>query len=958
MQDYKELVTAKLDMLAVFEKYVGPLKKLNDKEYRFRCPFHDDTNPSANVNVETGVWFCHGCQATGAVYDMVMRRDNVKFREALVTLGESVGLEPPKLGKTGGNGKYPDPADKPKLTEKMVEEWHEVALRNADLMRWFRDHRGFTEETVRKYQLGWDSERVTIPIRDAEDKLVNVRRYKRDSKTTQGKMLGFATGMNVARLFPMEALEEAEVLMVEGEWDCILARQHGFNAMTVTSGAGVFNNEWVDWFEGKSVLLCYDNDMAGQDGMLKVAQKLVTNPDVHVSFVRIPDLPEKGDITDFFVELGRTPAELQALMDDAEPFMYAPVAERGDPIVVPLHEASNAMYRGKYLETPVLVSGKAMTPYMVPFDYTVSCDQSYKKLCGICPLKLRGGTNRTKLDASQSKVLDLINVPLTTQRKALLSIAGAIETCPRVQIEVHESVNIEEVRSIPEIDTRVEAGDSEHVARTGFAIMHGLRSNRSYRARGYSHPHPKTQATVHVFNEMIPAQDNISSFEVATSLDLLRVFEGPTASQFAAIYEDFARNVHRIQGRMDMQVAYDLVWHSAIAFTFNGSYVRRGWTECMVMGDSGQGKTEMAMGLLGHYGLGARVQGEQASSAGLLGGLEKMGDTWILGWGALPLNDKRLLVIDETQGLDPSQIEALSDVRATGVAEITKIRTEKTNARVRLIWLANPVSGRPLAQHNQGVIAIRELFKKPEDVRRLDFAIVVASGDVPLSAVNAAHGEPGTPRFSAEASRALVLWAWSRLPHQVVFTPEATEAILTAATEMGTIYTAAIPLVEPADQRLKLARLSVAAAARVHSTDKTGELIVVTREHVDFVVDFLQRIYSAPAMAYDEFSGMQKQGEVLEPSEEDLCRSTVEAWTNSDEAQRFFRVANVFKKSELIDVVGWDEGYAKPQLRFLASHRLIRPTREGYVKTPVFIGLLRSMATGVLTVPSEDEAPF
>jgi hypothetical protein len=427
-----------------------------------------------------------------------------------------------------------------------------------------------------------------------------------------------------------------------------------------------------------------------------------------------------------------------------------------------------------------------------------------------------------------------------------------------------------------------------------------------------------------------------------------------------AIYNDLRLNLHRIQGRFDMQVAYDLVWHSVIAFTFNGSYVRRGWAECMVIGDSGQGKTEMAMELLRHYRMGERVQGEQASLAGLIGGLEKMAETWILGWGKIPQNDKRLVVVDETQGLQAGQIEAMSDVRATGVAEITKIRTERTNARCRLIWLANPVSGMPLTAHNQGVLAIKELFKKPEDIRRLDFAITVASGDVALSEINAAHGAPGAPVYSSDACRELILWAWSRRPDQIIFTPEATTAILAAATRMGGTYSSAIPLVEPADQRIKLARLAAAAAARVFSTDESNERVIVKPEHVSFVVAYLDRVYSAASMAYDEYSGQAKQGEVLSEDDEARVRGTIEGWTNTSEAQLFFRQARIFKKSELVDTLGWDDPYTKAQLRFLTSNRLIRPTREGHVKTPVYIQLLRSMHTGVKMsdIPSEEEAPF
>jgi len=265
----------------------------------------------------------------------------------------------------------------------------------------------------------------------------------------------------------------------------------------------------------------------------------------------------------------------------------------------------------------------------------------------------------------------------------------------------------------------------------------------------------------------------------------------------------------------------------------------------------------------------------------------------------------------------------------------------------------------PLTAHNQGVLAIKELFKKPEDIRRLDFAITVASGDVALSEINAAHGAPGDPVYSSDACRELILWAWSRRPDQIIFTPEATVVILQAAMKMGSDYSSAIPLVEPADQRIKLARLAAACAARVFSSDD-GERVIVRPEHVAFVVSYLDRIYSAPSMAYDEYSGQAKQGEVLSEDDEARVRGAIDAWTNSSEAQLFFRQARIFKKSELVDTLGWDDPYTKAQLRFLTSNRLIRPTREGHVKTPVYIQLLRSMHTGVrmADLPSENEAPF
>jgi hypothetical protein len=575
------------------------------------------------------------------------------------------------------------------------------------------------------------------------------------------------------------------------------------------------------------------------------------------------------------------------------------------------------------------------------------------------------GNRDVVLTPSDPAVLSLIGVSTAQQYNAIKELAKAVHQCNHPQVTIKKAINIEELRLIPELDSAIEAaGDTEYVARQGFFLGHGLLPNRSYMMRGYTHPHPKNQSTVHLLSEAEPSQDNISAFVMTAELaDQLKLFQSPGSDvegRFRDIYADFAATVHRIQDRFDMQVAYDLAWHSVIGFYFNGAHVRRGWVETMVMGDSGQGKTEMADNLLAHYGLGERLPAEQTSMAGLIGGLEKMGDTWMLGWGRIPLNDKRLLVIDEAQGLASSAIEAMSDVRASGVAEITKIRTEKTNARCRLVWLANPVSGLTLAQHNQGVVAIKELFKKPEDIRRLDFALTVASGDVDYArSINIRHALATEPRYSSGLSRSLLLWAWSRRSDQVRFTTDATDLILSTATDMGRRYHPSIPLVEPSDQRLKLARLAVAAAARVYSTDETGEQVIVKVEHVAFVADYLDRIYSSPSMAYAEYSEAMARGESLEPAEEAAVRRDMASWANQDEAVTFLRNASKFRKSDLVDVVGWDDTYAKLQLKMLAANRLIRPVRDGYAKSPAFIAILRTQNGSPEGLPLDDEdAPF
>lgn len=968
-KDYRNVALERLDVRAFFEEQVGKLgPKVGADEMRFLCLFHGDTNPSANVNLRTGLWKCQVCGEGGSAIDLLMKQ-GADYKTALTQIGAFSGLEAPgaKPPRMNGHAAVATPAGltprrKLGLSEDNVQAWHEAGLRNEDLQRWFHDHRGFSDETIALRQLGWDGQRVTIPVRDEAGKLVNVRRYLRGATSEQQKMLPLVSGSeNAVRLYPIELPLPEQVVLVEGEWDAILMHQQGFpQTLTATGGAGTFKPEWAPMFDSRDVVIAYDNDDAGFRGSQKVASILA--PVATVRILHIPNLPPKGDVTDFFVEQQRSVDELRTLIAEAPPYAATRLAvDEGEPLPIQLHQASDAKYRGQRLELPVLLSGKSMTPYLVPYKFTVSCDMSNKRLCSLCPLRDLGGHNDVTLTAMQPAVLSLVGVSDETQTKALRKLGDAIPECPRAKIDVKESINVEEVRLIPELDARAEqGGDTEYVARTGYALMHGLLPNRSYRMVGYSHPHPKSQSTVHLLSEATPAQDNISAFsmnpELAEQLRIFQPAEGGVDGRFRDIYADLTANVHQIRDRLDMQIACDLVWHSVINFHFNGSLVRRGWVETMLMGDSGQGKTEMVMGLLGHYRLGERVQGEQTSAAGLIGGLEKMGDTWLLSWGRVPLNDKRLIWIDEAQGLRTEQIEGMSDVRATGVAEVVKIRTERTNARCRIGWLANPRDGLTLGQHNQGVVAIAKLFEKPEDIRRLDFAVCVASGDVDFAAsINVRHERPVEPRYSSDLCRQLVLWAWSRRADQIMFTDDATARILEAATEMGQRYHSGIPLVEPADQRLKLARLAVAAAARVFSCSPDGERILVEREHVEFVVDYLNRVYNSPAMSYGEYSASMKGAEQLEPAALEAVEAEIRTWQNASSAIAFLRSTIRFKRSELVEGIGWEDAYARTQIAFMTRHRLIRSVRDGYVKQPALITLLRAIASEGLPPQSLDE---
>ncbi|MEK9208328.1 MAG: hypothetical protein AAB922_07610, partial [Patescibacteria group bacterium] len=178
--------------------------------------------------------------------------------------------------------------------------------------------------------------------------------------------------------------------------------------------------------------------------------------------------------------------------------------------------------------------------------------------------------------------------------------------------------------------------------------------------------------------------------------------------------------------RDDILHAFDLVAYSVLHFDFLRQRVRKGWVEGLVLGDTRCGKSETAQRLVQHYRAGEVATGENATYAGLIGGMQQTQKTWSITWGKIPLNDRRMLVIDEVSSLDHAAIARMSSVRSSGVAEVVKIQTERTASRVRLLWIGNPRRPRPLASYNSGVEAVQELIGQPEDVARFDFAVAVA----------------------------------------------------------------------------------------------------------------------------------------------------------------------------------------------------------------------------------------
>jgi len=74
------------------------------RNWKGRCPFHDEKTPSFNVNPEREIFHCFGCQEGGDAIAFLMKHDNLSFPEAARALAHEHGIEIPETGGGSDRG--------------------------------------------------------------------------------------------------------------------------------------------------------------------------------------------------------------------------------------------------------------------------------------------------------------------------------------------------------------------------------------------------------------------------------------------------------------------------------------------------------------------------------------------------------------------------------------------------------------------------------------------------------------------------------------------------------------------------------------------------------------------------------------------------------------------------------------------------------------------------------------
>jgi len=266
------------------------------KELVAHCLFDEcDKNSKENeahlyFDSETGQYECKKCGEKGNI----------------VTLAKHLGDTIQDIALNPHN-----PLKATKFDDELVKDCHQAM---PERIRQYLKARGLTDAVIDDHKLGWgkfyDKCWITIPIPDINGDF-KFFKLRQDPNVGNDKMT-YPKGIE-AELYGYDTLNDdmGFVVISEGELDRLALLSIAMPAVTSTHGAMTFKPEWAEKLAkvGK-VYLCFDNDEAGRNGSLRVAEMLKDIVSELFIIALPPEAGEGGDVTDFLIKLKGNPDDL------------------------------------------------------------------------------------------------------------------------------------------------------------------------------------------------------------------------------------------------------------------------------------------------------------------------------------------------------------------------------------------------------------------------------------------------------------------------------------------------------------------------------------------------------------------------------------------------------------------------------------------------------------------------
>ncbi len=353
MSSSVQKIKERLSIVDVISSYIQV--EQSGKNFKAKCPFHNEKTPSFFISTERNSYYCFGCGEKGDIFSFVEKFEGTDFLGSLKLLAEKAGI---KLESRDRNDKE---IDKKELYYEILEEatkFFEINFNNEPSARAYLLNRGIVDVTIKSFRIGYaldewrslsdyliskgykkeDIEivglikkstsgyydrfrgRIIFPLSDSsgrviafsgrvfsppsqvEEKIQSEAKYLNSPDTPLFNKSNVLFGIDKAK---SSIRKNGYSIIVEGQMDLVLSHQVGLSNTVAVSGTA-FTDNTID-SESKinnlglirrlspNIIFAYDGDQAGIRAVSKSAM-IALSLDMQVKVANLPEGKDPADI--------------------------------------------------------------------------------------------------------------------------------------------------------------------------------------------------------------------------------------------------------------------------------------------------------------------------------------------------------------------------------------------------------------------------------------------------------------------------------------------------------------------------------------------------------------------------------------------------------------------------------------------------------------------------------------
>lgn len=349
MSSPKDQIKERLSIEDCISSYITILP--SGKNFKAKCPFHNEKTPSFFISPERGNYYCFGCGEKGDIFSFVEKFEGVDFPGALKILAIRTGVALDSF--------HTDNTDNKEVLYQIMEkatEYFEGEFQKENTARAYLLDRGLNDNTIKEFRIGYSPQswrsvsdfllksgfkkedilkvglikksekdngksfydrfrgRIMFPISDSSSRVIafsgrilkesSEAKYINSTDTLLYNKSNTLFGIDKAKL---NIRSKGYVIIVEGQLDLLLSHQIGLNNTVAVSGtalsSSIIGNESEDTINNlglirrlsSNVIFAFDGDEAGMRATRR-ASMIAFSLDMQVKIANLNDGRDPADI--------------------------------------------------------------------------------------------------------------------------------------------------------------------------------------------------------------------------------------------------------------------------------------------------------------------------------------------------------------------------------------------------------------------------------------------------------------------------------------------------------------------------------------------------------------------------------------------------------------------------------------------------------------------------------------